>query len=142
MKDVDQLEVSHELDELYVDVVADKLYGVVLALLIDEICDICQSYLSYCMLLLFFYPAIDEGVSVILLYPSASELFPRATSSRKTISFGLDKYIPYFFLFVEAEVKGDEVVEARGETESTEDVMRITRSDLIVSSLYLCIGFL
>lgn len=113
-----------------------------LALLIDKICDICQSYLSYCMLLLFFYPAIDEGVSIVLLYSSASELFPRAASSRKTISFGLDKYIPYFFLFVEAEVKGDEVIEARGKTESTENVMRISRSDLIVSSLYLCIGFL
>ena len=85
-----------------------------LALLIDEVCDICQSYLSYCMLLLLFYPAIDERISVILLYSSASELFPRAACSWETISLCLDKYIPYFLLLIKAEIERDKVIKAGG----------------------------
>jgi hypothetical protein len=112
-----------------------------LALLIDKIGDISQSYLSYSLLLLLLYPAINKRVSIILLNPSAGKLLPGATDSWILAMFGLDELIPQLFLFVEAEIEGDEMIEAGCEVEGSKDMMGVSRNNFFVSSLDLCVGF-
>jgi len=45
-------------------------------------------------------------------------------------------------LFIETEIEWDKVIEARGDIKGSEDMMGITRGDLLISTLNLCIGFL